>query len=66
MSKQTHFKCMNCQIVLPLDQRANKPWTGWRISKNGSILIQTANFCCPDCGSNDLVVRAPGVDAVAA
>ncbi len=59
----THFRCNKCRVILPLEDRVNKPWTGW----NGDgTLTKVANHCCPDCGSNDLVMRAPGADAKAA
>jgi Zn finger protein HypA/HybF involved in hydrogenase expression len=59
----THFRCKKCRVILPLESRENKPWTGW---KAGGELVKVDNFCCPECGSNDLVLRAPGVDAKAA
>ncbi len=63
MKTETHFRCMKCRVILPLEERENKPWTGW---KADGTLTKVDNYCCPDCGSNDLVIRAPGVDAIAA
>lgn len=59
MEKFTHFRCMGCKIIKTLEFRVNNHWVGW--DKDGNIK-KVDNHCCPDCGSNDLIYRSPGVD----
>jgi len=54
----THYRCKKCRVIGRVEELVNRPWTGWR---NGD-LVKVPNLCCPDCGSNDLLMRAPGVD----
>lgn len=59
MEKPTHFRCIRCKVILPVKDMINKPWNGW--NAKGEI-VKVDNFTCPECGSNDLVMRAVGVD----
>ncbi len=54
MGKDTHFRCMKCRVILPIEARKNKHWNGWKLSGE---YVRVDNFCCPECGSNDLVYR---------
>ena len=54
----THFRCGACRVILPIGDLINRPWVGW--DKSGAV--QANNWCCPDCGSNDIIYRAPGAD----
>lgn len=66
MADHTHFRCMSCNEIQPLNARENNVWTGWTYVDGKMKLVPINNYCCPLCGSNDLIFRAPGVDAVAA
>ena len=52
--KYTHYKCMSCKTIAPVQERVNIPWMGW--APNGDA-IHVPNYCCGSCGSNDLVLR---------
>lgn len=54
----THFRCRACRAISPIADLIDQPWFGW----NAAGIQRAQNLCCPDCGSNDIIFRAPESD----
>ena len=55
MTTEDSYKCMRCKTITEQSGLDNRQWFGWRYVDGKAVTVPVNNYCCPHCGSNDLV-----------